>query len=316
LQFLLFLTNFEKIRKNLRREPFIGLSAKQTWAVGPLPPSAHLAHIHYLYKPPRPLDPATLIRPLSLSLTAAPPSLSCLATPSSLARAVSPTSPALPASKSAGRRLPHPPRRHSRAAPLPPPLAPHLVARSNGGARVVEADPAPRCLDVSAARHQRPGARGIDDPAARLQSGAASLRVLPLSISVCMYVYVCLYVCLRRRPIASSPAPAVANLGGGGVRWGWRAVVVAAAPARFPSLSVWRARVVAWWHNGGGVRRRRHAVGAATALAPFLFQKTPPPRANMASRRTFTERGTHGSRRRVLRRLQAAESASPRANSR
>jgi hypothetical protein len=42
-----------------------------------------------------------------------------------------------------------------------------------------------------------------------------------------MYVYVCLYVCPQRRHIASSPSPAVADPGGGGVRWGWRAVVVA-----------------------------------------------------------------------------------------
>jgi hypothetical protein len=57
-------------------------------------------------------------------------------------------------------------------------------------------------------------------------------------------MFIC--ICLRRRPIASSPTPAATDLGGGGVRWWW--------PLRLPpplSLSVWRAGVVAWWHGGG-----------------------------------------------------------------
>jgi hypothetical protein len=70
--------------------------------------------------------------------------------------------------------------------------------------------------------------------------------------------------------------------------------------------------VVARRQRHGGAAacvRRRRAVGAAAPPALFLFQNTPSPRANMASGRTFTERGTHGSRRRVLRRYSVRREA-------
>jgi hypothetical protein len=62
--------------------------------------------------------------------------------------------------------------------------------------------------------------------------------------------------------------------------------------------------------DGGGVRRRR-AVGAAVAPAPFLFQKYLC-RELLWPLDAHTERGTHNSLRRGLRRLQPTESASPR----
>jgi hypothetical protein len=119
----------------------------------------------------------------------------------------------------------------------------------------VAADPAPRRLDVPAARHDP--ARGASTTR---RPGASSIRarwVLRLSISVCMYVF----ICLRRRHIASSPAPAAADLGAG-VRWRWRAVVVAPA---LPPLSLWRAGVVAWWH---GVVARRRVCGGGVRWGP------------------------------------------------
>jgi hypothetical protein len=93
------------------------------------------------------------------------------------------------------------------------------------------------------------------------------------------------------------------------VRW-W-----VVAPALPPSLCVWHAGVVAWWHGGGGMVARRRVCGGGIQwglrrpLHFFLFQNTPSPRANMASRRTFTERGTRGSRRRVLRRYSVRREA-------
>jgi hypothetical protein len=149
-------------------------------------------------------------------------------------------------------------------------------------------------------------------------------------------MYVC--ICLRRRHIASSPAPAAADRGSG-VQWRWRAVVCGGGGASSPAPAAadlgggvrWRWRAVVGGGpslslceacGGGGVvaRRRRHggaaacvrrrrAVGAAAPPALFLFQNTPSPRANMASRRTFTERGARGSRRRVLRRYSVRREA-------
>jgi hypothetical protein len=147
--------------------------------------------------------------------------------------------------------------------------------------------------------------RGLDPATVAADLGSTVLWVPPLYMHVC----VCLYV---RRPVTPSPAPATADLGGGGG-------VVAPAPSL--SLCVWRAAVVAC--GGGGVvaRRRWRAVAAFGGSRPrwplrlFLFQKIPSPRAIVGSRRTCTERGTHGYRRRGLRRLHSAESASPRVNS-
>jgi hypothetical protein len=184
-------------------------------------------------------------------------------------------------------------------------------------------------LDVPAVRHRRPGARGIDDPTVVVCGGG-------------MYVYVCLYVCPRRRPIPSSPAPTVADPGGGGVRWGWRAVVVTRdewvsvlVVVVVPVLVAGAAAVVlgggrdggggaGWWQGWRrGVQRGVVAGVVCGGGGPswrgvlfFLFSKKPAPRANWASQRTSAERGPACSRRRALHRWSGVVRPSPRASSR
>jgi hypothetical protein len=89
--------------------------------------------------------------------------------------------------------------------------------------------------------------RGIDDPAARRGFNPAR-RVLPLSISLCMYVYVCFYMS------AAAAYSFFPGSGGGGSRRWWCAVEVACGgggPCAFP-LSLCVCGVQGWWHGGGG----------------------------------------------------------------
>jgi hypothetical protein len=185
-----------------------------------------------------------------------------------------------------------------RRPPTPPPLAPHLVARSSDDARRGGGGSGhcvPRRLDSGSVRasttwqwwraRPRPGSSGLPPS---------------LAVSICMRGG----GVVHRRPTAPSPAPVAADLGCGRLR---RCVCVCARA--HGGGGVWRRR------PGGGVRRRLGGGGRGGPLRLF-FQKLHSLRAIVISWRTSTERVTHGSRRRGLRWLGSAERPSPRASSR
>jgi hypothetical protein len=212
------------------------------------PPPAHLAHIYCLYKPrpaPCPHNPNPHRLPLThrrIPLPVSPGRL--LPHPS---RRLPPPHPSLQI-----RRPPPPLSPPAGASPIPPagavapphsspPLAPHLMARSNGrtrGGGGRSGLPAPRRPGDAASTTWQ---RGIDDPVVR-----NDLAPGPPLLSLCVCVFVCMYT--RRRTIASSLALAAADLGG----W-WCAVGVACGndgPCASPLLSLSLCGVRRWWHGG------------------------------------------------------------------
>jgi hypothetical protein len=163
------------------------------------PPPAHLAHIYCLYKPrpaPCPPNPNPHRLPLSHRRIPLPVSPGRLLPHPSRQLPPPPSIPPDPPAASSPIPPPVPPPSlppaQSRRPTPPPPLAPHLMARSNGRTRGGGGRSGLPALRRPGDAASTTWQRGIDDPVAR-----HDLAPGPPLLSLCVYVCVCLYVCIR-----------------------------------------------------------------------------------------------------------------------
>jgi hypothetical protein len=100
---------------------------------------------------------------------------------------------------------------------------------------------------------RRAAHRRLGDPA-RLQSGRGGSSPLYLCVYVCLYMFA-----------AATYSFFPGSGGDGSRRW---CAVVGGGPCAPPSLCVWRAGVVVWWHGGSGMVARRRVCGGGVRWGP------------------------------------------------